>query len=1144
MPTTLSRAIVVPVRLCHLRNRAASSAPKCVWNAFSTRVWSSVVTPPVEVVIDAGKLSHDNFVSVITEAALRSIGSFAKPRGALPAQLFSPHAHAVTHFEHHAPRVKLPPKGTELSPNRRRESVFRTPSQQQKKLSPSRSSVFATPEKLSSTTPYQSLPASQSDSTIGTVQNRRRESVVRTPSQQQKSPHSESKLDVSPLTSVQQRRQSVALGTELSPNRRRESVVRTPSQQQKNSRTQSLFFSRQANNESPWTSALQSRQSVALGTELSPNRRRESVFRTPSQQQDSKELKATSSQASLIATAAAAAAAAQFDTPDDDSPLEAVNELDYVEASVFSSSAHAEPEDSDSWSLLHVGLPDLSSDQISDLTDLTKLDAPNSEDGASALEELRQTYRHRFRAAARAILASQLKIGEYDYLAESGTGSSKSSSVMATPRMSSSQEAPCWSSRSSRSKQNPELPHTFASSQQHLPSPSGQGSAQFLLAEPPAASNEESADSGSTNTRLAPRDSCMPLRATDFVASNKALHRFADCVKSHLMTVTEKLSRQSVLLLAGAAHPVVNQQESPDGSSSAKGPLSIPEDTGNGTAKWFGGPTAKMSSERLQQLVENLDTCTILEKQEAIMEEGASLLYKQCHAFELLDLRSLKELFKTVQAKVYLKGINICSKGFHHGDMLIVSSGLAKGFIHEYKEVEVPPGTVIAEFVLGFNQPRKIDFHVQACKRTTCLAISNTAFSLILLRQMMQESVGRIPGLGQIEPVMQARVASHMDFKCYEKGDLIIDQGKIIDQHDHFYIIISGRVMVSRAADEDGAILNPIGEPKRQEFLGELGKGETFGEAALLMNGQQNKQHEWENMRNARICASTKVELATISKSAYNEVINAISRLRSQRSLVDAAQKLRHLLQIPPMRRTAENLEELVKLMRPLEIHKHVGQSSMRDTCRVLEYLAVPANFPLFKQGEPGDCYYVVMSGQVRVTQTRGNKTIDIGRLGPGTEFGQMALLNGQTRSATAVTDTVTEFATLDRRNYLRILKREHAKLQMVFSTFVLQVPLLEILGVSAISKMYGMFQKTTFGKGRVMVKAGEEPTEIYVICEGTAEVLTDPRQGARPCEWEELFAVSRRGLVGARWSPRAAESPSVRATTSLEDLLYAKCSG
>jgi CRP-like cAMP-binding protein len=62
----------------------------------------------------------------------------------------------------------------------------------------------------------------------------------------------------------------------------------------------------------------------------------------------------------------------------------------------------------------------------------------------------------------------------------------------------------------------------------------------------------------------------------------------------------------------------------------------------------------------------------------------------------------------------------------------------------------------------------------------------------------------------------------------------------------------------------------------------------------------------------------------------------------------------------------------------------------------------VPKGTVLFRQGDPSDTMFVVAAGRVRLTLGDGAEVREIGVLGPGEFFGEISLLSGAPRSATA----------------------------------------------------------------------------------------------------------------------------------------------
>jgi CRP/FNR family cyclic AMP-dependent transcriptional regulator len=64
--------------------------------------------------------------------------------------------------------------------------------------------------------------------------------------------------------------------------------------------------------------------------------------------------------------------------------------------------------------------------------------------------------------------------------------------------------------------------------------------------------------------------------------------------------------------------------------------------------------------------------------------------------------------------------------------------------------------------------------------------------------------------------------------------------------------------------------------------------------------------------------------------------------------------------------------------------------------------IRVPAGTILFRQGDSSDSMFVVAEGRVRLTLGSGAEVREIGFVGPGDFFGEVSLLSGAARTATA----------------------------------------------------------------------------------------------------------------------------------------------
>ena len=56
----------------------------------------------------------------------------------------------------------------------------------------------------------------------------------------------------------------------------------------------------------------------------------------------------------------------------------------------------------------------------------------------------------------------------------------------------------------------------------------------------------------------------------------------------------------------------------------------------------------------------------------------------------------------------------------------------------------------------------------------------------------------------------------------------------------------------------------------------------------------------------------------------------------------------------------------------------------------------------IFMEDEPGNCMYIIESGQVKAVSDKNGREKIFNYFGPGNFFGEMALLLGDNRSATA----------------------------------------------------------------------------------------------------------------------------------------------
>src|SRR6267143_1191460 len=97
----------------------------------------------------------------------------------------------------------------------------------------------------------------------------------------------------------------------------------------------------------------------------------------------------------------------------------------------------------------------------------------------------------------------------------------------------------------------------------------------------------------------------------------------------------------------------------------------------------------------------------------------------------------------------------------------------------------------------------------------------------------------------------------------------------------------------------------------------------------------------------------------------------------------------------------------VLDLLRSMDLFTDLPDNELGKIARLLKEVRVPENEVIFNQGDAGDALYIVLQGRVRIATTDhfGRERV-LAFYGPGEFFGDMAVLTGAPRSATASAST------------------------------------------------------------------------------------------------------------------------------------------
>jgi len=112
-----------------------------------------------------------------------------------------------------------------------------------------------------------------------------------------------------------------------------------------------------------------------------------------------------------------------------------------------------------------------------------------------------------------------------------------------------------------------------------------------------------------------------------------------------------------------------------------------------------------------------------------------------------------------------------------------------------------------------------------------------------------------------------------------------------------------------------------------------------------------------------------------------------------------------------------------IDTLRQVPLFGSLDDSAAKQLCELLETLDCEAHKVLFRAGDAGDAMYLIESGKVRIcVQATDGHEVTLTELGRGDFFGEMALLDGQRRSANAVVAEDVRLAVLSREHFLSFI--------------------------------------------------------------------------------------------------------------------------
>jgi CRP-like cAMP-binding protein len=183
-----------------------------------------------------------------------------------------------------------------------------------------------------------------------------------------------------------------------------------------------------------------------------------------------------------------------------------------------------------------------------------------------------------------------------------------------------------------------------------------------------------------------------------------------------------------------------------------------------------------------------------------------------------------------------------------------------------------------------------------------------------------------------------------------------------------------------------------------------------------------------------------------------------------------------------------------------------LAAASLQTLVDRVELRELAAGEAVFRQGDVGAEMYVIAEGEVRViARTDDGGDVELGRLGEGDFFGEIALVADVPRSATVKAAVPTQLLVLGRGAISELLDRSPSVLSLLLrflrdrllDRLTKTHPLLAPFVEAERAEITGQFELIEVDASTALVKQGERARGMFVLLAGTASVDLRTDDGA-----------------------------------------------
>lgn len=190
--------------------------------------------------------------------------------------------------------------------------------------------------------------------------------------------------------------------------------------------------------------------------------------------------------------------------------------------------------------------------------------------------------------------------------------------------------------------------------------------------------------------------------------------------------------------------------------------------------------------------------------------------------------------------------------------------------------------------------------------------------------------------------------------------------------------------------------------------------------------------------------------------------------------------------------KTDEQRSRLQIASKKVMLLNRLDEDQLTNVLDAMEERQVQAGEVVIQQGDDGDNFYVIDSGNFDIYIDSENGPQKVGSYDGSGFFGELALMYNMPRAATIRAVTNGVLWSLDRKTFRQIIVKANANKRKQFEDFLTSLPVLENINDHERSKIADVMESQKFKAGDIIIKQGDvidSGSFVYFLITGTCSI-------------------------------------------------------